>query len=60
MKSFIGITAIGLEKRGFDSKVIPEFNLPLEESSCISCGQCVDVCPTGACMEKQAVKNRFQ
>ena len=51
-EEFIGVTAIGLEKRGFDSKVIPEFNLPLEESSCISCGQCVDVCPTGACMEK--------
>ncbi|ODA41406.1 Formate dehydrogenase, major molybdopterin-binding subunit [Desulfosporosinus sp. BG] len=51
----LGVTALGLEKRGFDSKVIPEFNLPLEESSCISCGQCIDVCPTGACMEKAAV-----
>lgn len=57
-EEFIGITAIGLEKRGFDSKVIPEFNLPLAESSCISCGQCVDVCPTGACMEKEAVKKQ--
>jgi len=51
----LGVTALGLEGRGFDSKVIPEFNLPLEESSCISCGQCVDVCPTGACMEIAAV-----
>jgi formate dehydrogenase major subunit len=57
-EEFIGVTAIGLENRGFDSKVIPEFNLPLEESSCISCGQCVDVCPTGACMEKEAVKKQ--
>lgn len=57
-EEFIGVTAIGLEKRGFDSKVIPEFNLPLQESSCISCGQCVDVCPTGACIEKEAVNKQ--
>ncbi|KZL88766.1 FAD-dependent oxidoreductase [Clostridium magnum] len=57
-EEFIGVGAIGLEKRGFDSKVIPEFNLPLNESSCISCGQCVDVCPTGACMENEAVKKQ--
>lgn len=51
----LGVTALGLESRGFDSKVIPEFNLPLQDSSCISCGQCIDVCPTGACMEIAAV-----
>jgi len=54
----MGITALGLQDRGFDSKVIPEFGLPLEESNCISCGHCVDVCPTGACMEKEAVKKQ--
>lgn len=53
-----GITALGLENRGFDSVVVPEFGLPLEESSCISCGHCVDVCPTGACMEKEAVSKQ--
>lgn len=52
----IGITALGLKGRGFDSVVIPEFNLPLNESSCISCGQCVDVCPTGALIDKVSAK----
>lgn len=52
----MGITALGIEARGFDSKVTPEFDKKLEETSCISCGQCADVCPTGACIEKQAVK----
>lgn len=53
-----GVTALGLLDRGFDSVVIPEFGLPLGESACISCGHCVDVCPTGACMEKEAIKKQ--
>lgn len=54
----MGITALGLKGRGFDSVVIPEFNLPLNESSCISCGQCVDVCPTGALIDVASVKKQ--
>ena len=55
----MGITALGLVDRGFDSIVSPEFGLPLKESDCISCGQCASVCPTGACMEKEAVKKQI-
>jgi formate dehydrogenase major subunit len=50
----VGATAIGLVGRGFESIVKPEFEMPLIETDCISCGQCVDICPTGACMEKQS------
>ena len=34
--------------RGFQAVVSPAFEQPLGESSCINCGQCVQVCPVGA------------
>ncbi|MDI9501569.1 MAG: NADH-dependent [FeFe] hydrogenase, group A6 [Bacillota bacterium] len=34
--------------RGFDAVVGPAFHLPMNETSCTFCGQCVAVCPTGA------------
>ena len=37
--------------RGFDSFVGPAFNMPMVESSCTYCGQCVAVCPTAALTE---------
>ena len=38
--------------RGFQSKIICDNDLPMRESSCVSCGECVSVCPTGALTEK--------
>jgi len=38
--------------RGSDARVVPTFNLPLGETSCTNCGQCVLVCPVGALYEK--------
>ncbi len=37
--------------RGFDAFVGPAFNMPMKESSCTFCGQCVAVCPTAALTE---------
>lgn len=37
--------------RGFSSFVGPAFNLPMSETSCTFCGQCVAVCPTAALTE---------
>lgn len=51
----MGVTALGLVQRGFETTVQPEFDLPLQETPCISCGQCVFVCPTGALMETYPV-----
>lgn len=54
----MGVGALGLVHRGFDSLVKPEFGRPLGDTDCISCGQCVSVCPTGALIERNThVKN---
>lgn len=37
--------------RGFDAFVGPAFNLPMADTSCTFCGQCVAVCPTAALTE---------
>ncbi len=42
------LSAVG---RGFDAFVGPAFNIPIAESSCTYCGQCVAVCPTAALTE---------
>lgn len=48
----MGRTALGLVSRGFDTIVCPSLNQPLKETDCISCGQCINLCPTGALGEK--------
>jgi formate dehydrogenase major subunit/formate dehydrogenase alpha subunit len=42
--------AINFSERGFSSKVATPFDLGLEaeQSTCVFCGQCVEMCPTGA------------
>ena len=41
------ITAAG---RGFDARISTEHDVPLTESACVYCGNCIAVCPTGALM----------
>ncbi|MEI3516509.1 MAG: FAD-dependent oxidoreductase [Clostridia bacterium] len=48
----MGVGALGLVHRGFDTVVKPNMEKPLIESGCVSCGQCVSVCPTGALQER--------
>ena len=44
----IPTAALGLTGRGFKTEVRPAMNDPLLETSCVSCGNCVESCPTGA------------
>ena len=34
--------------RGFDSKVVVDFDQPIDKEACRDCGACIPVCPTGA------------
>ena len=46
------VGALSGVNRGFNAVVAPAFDMPLEESVCTFCGQCVAVCPTGALVER--------
>lgn len=47
-----GISVIGANARGFDTSITSPFERNISEYSCISCGQCIVNCPTGALREK--------
>lgn len=47
-----GIGVIGANARGFDTHISSAFDKDLADVSCISCGQCIVNCPTGAIVEK--------
>ncbi len=47
-----GIGVIGPNNRGFKTSIGCAFEMDLAETACVSCGQCIAVCPTGALSEK--------
>lgn len=49
-----GVGVIGANNRGIKTSIGSAFEMGLGETSCVSCGQCIAVCPTGALSEKDA------
>ncbi|MBV9621072.1 MAG: formate dehydrogenase subunit alpha, partial [Gammaproteobacteria bacterium] len=51
-----GTLALTIQGRGFESKVAASEDQPFLESECVSCGACVEACPTGALTEKSVIR----
>lgn len=50
--------AIAVAGRGFDARISTEYDVPLPESACVYCGNCIGVCPTGALMFRSEYEMR--
>ncbi len=55
-----GIGVIGANGRGFSTYIGQAFDMGLADTSCVSCGQCIAVCPTGALTEKDCTDQVFE
>ena len=51
-----GTFALTVQGRGFDSKIAASQDQPFLESECVSCGACVEACPTTALTEKSLIR----
>jgi formate dehydrogenase major subunit len=51
-----GTFALTIDGRGFDSRVSPGQNEAFMDSECVSCGACVQACPTATLIEKSVVE----
>ena len=54
------VGVIGANDRGIDTNIACGFNLGLNETGCVSCGQCIVNCPTGALREKDDTDKVFE
>lgn len=50
----VGNYTLGFAERGAASILVADLGVPLGESTCISCGMCVQVCPTGAIIDRSS------
>ncbi|MCL0050276.1 molybdopterin-dependent oxidoreductase [Dehalococcoidia bacterium] len=50
----VGNHTLGVRERGASSMISADMNLPRGLSSCVSCGTCLHVCPTGAHMDRRS------
>lgn len=50
------VSAIETIDRGYKTIVASPFNMPLKDTPCVNCGQCIVVCPVGALREKSSIE----
>ncbi|HTI13800.1 MAG TPA: FAD-dependent oxidoreductase [Dictyobacter sp.] len=55
----IGPDCYGMFGKGFDTIVSTPFNVSLHDTDCVSCGACVQVCPTGSLMMAERNLSRY-
>ncbi|MBW2724486.1 MAG: (2Fe-2S)-binding protein, partial [Deltaproteobacteria bacterium] len=44
---------MGRTGKGYETRISFDFDVPMGESSCVSCGECAAACPTGALVDKE-------
>jgi formate dehydrogenase major subunit len=50
----VGNHTLDLRQRGAHTMLCADMDVPLGESTCVGCGTCLDVCPTGALIDKRS------
>lgn len=50
----VGNNTLGFEERGARSFLVADLGVPMGESTCVACGTCLQVCPTGALIDRQS------
>ena len=45
---------LGTRQRGAKTMISADLNVPFGQSSCVSCGTCLQVCPTGALIDRRS------
>ncbi len=53
------VGVIGPNARGFKTHIGSAFEAGLGDVSCVSCGQCINICPTGALSERDDTQKVF-
>ena len=48
------VRTLAVGSRGARSLIVADLNQPFGSSSCISCGTCLEVCPTGALIDRKS------